>query len=249
VSVSEYVPKGDDAVQLPVDELAFCLLRWFVQAESRNEESWLNSHNILLSGMWQEHDLGSDPRGFLRAISDAWAWLVAKGLVARKPDSGGDWMILSRRGRELGQAPDGPVQLRAEERLDVDLHPRLEHRIRRQFLLGEYDLAAFAAMREVEIVVREAGGFPKELLGMDLMAQAFKDDGPLSDPDAPAAERQAVMSLFRGAIGLFKNPSSHREVEFEDPTFAAEVVLLADLLLRLLDEADGRRRVRMAFGG
>jgi hypothetical protein len=43
------------------------------------------------------------------------------------------------------------------------------------------------------------------------------------------------MALFWGAIGVFKNPSSHRHVEYEDPTAASEVVLLADLLLRLLD--------------
>lgn len=44
-----------------------------------------------------------------------------------------------------------------------------------------------------------------------------------------------MMALFWGAIGVFKNPSSHRQVELDDPTLASEVVLLADLLLRLLD--------------
>ena len=43
------------------------------------------------------------------------------------------------------------------------------------------------------------------------------------------------MALFWGAIGVFKNPSSHREVNYDDPIVAAEAVLLADLLLRLLD--------------
>jgi len=46
------------------------------------------------------------------------------------------------------------------------------------------------------------------------------------------------MNLFTGAIGLFKNPSSHRRVDFTDPTEAAEIVLLADLLLRLLGKID-----------
>lgn len=43
------------------------------------------------------------------------------------------------------------------------------------------------------------------------------------------------MTLFRGAIGVSKNPVSHRQVDYADPTLASEVVLLADLLLRMLD--------------
>ena len=48
------------------------------------------------------------------------------------------------------------------------------------------------------------------------------------------------MALFRGAIGTFKNPSSHRIVNYDDPVLAAEVVLLADLLMRLLDRVEAR---------
>lgn len=39
-------------------------------------------------------------------------------------------------------------------------------------------------------------------------------------------------------IGLFKNPTSHRNVDFEDPTEVSEMVLLADLLLRILDRVE-----------
>ena len=48
------------------------------------------------------------------------------------------------------------------------------------------------------------------------------------------------MELFAGAIGTFKNPPSHRQVDFADPTEASEVVLLADLLMRLLDRVEDR---------
>ncbi len=46
------------------------------------------------------------------------------------------------------------------------------------------------------------------------------------------------MELLSGAIGLFRNPPAHREVDFDDPTHAAEVIILASLLMRLLDHVE-----------
>lgn len=45
-----------------------------------------------------------------------------------------------------------------EARLDVDMHPRIAQDARSLFLLGRYEFAALAAMREVEIRVRELAG-------------------------------------------------------------------------------------------
>jgi hypothetical protein len=46
------------------------------------------------------------------------------------------------------------------------------------------------------------------------------------------------MALYNGLIGALKNPSSHRQVDYEDPVEAAEVILFADLLLRMLDRRE-----------
>ena len=46
------------------------------------------------------------------------------------------------------------------------------------------------------------------------------------------------MNLFSGAIGYLKNPTSHREVTYNDPTEAAEIIMLADLLMRVLDHIE-----------
>jgi uncharacterized protein (TIGR02391 family) len=68
------------------------------------------------------------------------------------------------------------------------------------------------------------------------MRQAFRPDGgPLADPRQEKGEQDATSSLFAGAIGTFKNPTSHRDVEYDDPTEASDIVLLGDLLLRMLD--------------
>jgi uncharacterized protein (TIGR02391 family) len=69
------------------------------------------------------------------------------------------------------------------------------------------------------------------------MWEAFREGGKLANPDLDAGERVGLMELFAGAIGTFKNPPSHRQVDYANPTEASEVILLADLLMRLLDRS------------
>ncbi|MET8553322.1 TIGR02391 family protein [Micromonospora zamorensis] len=74
--------------------------------------------------------------------------------------------------------------------------------------------------------MREAGWPAPENLSDQ--ADPFWRDG--LDP----GESVAQVELFKGTIGLFKNPSSHCHVDYSDPTEAAETVLSADLFLRML---------------
>ena len=78
---------------------------------------------------------------------------------------------------------------------------------------------------------------PDTAIGTALMNQAFGADGSLTDKSAPRSEQEGMQSLFRSAISVFKNPASHRRVLLDDPVEAAEVVLFADLLLRIADRA------------
>jgi len=86
--------------------------------------------------------------------------------------------------------------------------------------------------------LRELSGLGHDLVGVKLVQEAFRSGGPLYREEAHAGEAVATMDLFKGAIGLFKNPASHRRVDLDDATEAAEIVLLADLLMRVLDRLE-----------
>lgn len=224
-----------EVTQLPVDRLALLVLQDALRVNTWNWRNWA-------LGFAQERPRDG-LQGAQNAIAEAWGWLMAKTLISTKGNSYDfhDFYV-TRAGHEALER--GLPYVRAAIRLDVELVQQLEHKVRPQFLLGDFELAAFAAMREVEIAVREQGGLGTDLVGVALMHTAFREGGPLHDPEVHAAESKAQMNLFAGAMGLFKNPASHRRVDYQDPGEASEVILLADLLLRILrrqsDDAKGQ---------
>lgn len=220
---------SDDEIQsLPIDHLGILVLKHL-----HDTKEW-NSHNFLNSGR-----LLGLPDSTLRCWAEALNWLVSKNLVSRsRPDqSSPDSIFITRLGNKVLETDLETI--RTAERLDVTLHDRLKH-IKSQFLLGEYELAAFAAMRAVEIRVRELSGADSSQLGVKLMRESFRIGGKLADSELDTGEQTGIMELFAGAIGTFKNPPSHRQVDYADPTEVSEIVLLADLLMRLLDRVEER---------
>ena len=235
--LADHLPSPGEITDLPEDDLGIRFLRLIVE---HGQGHLLNRHDIGLAGSWTDLGEGSDEPTFLQAVVEAWDWLAVNRLVARIPGDPGERGYVTRRGHRVLSAPDPLALLKAEERLGLELHPRIERRVRRQFLLGEHELAALAALREVEIRVRDLAQLSSGDVGVKLMRKAFGPGGPLADPEMEAGEQEATAHLFVGAIGVFKNPSSHREVHYDDSAYAAEVVLLADLLLRMLDQVETR---------
>ncbi len=173
------------------------------------------------------------------ALHEAWAWLQAQGLIfddIGHPEGGRK--RLSRRARSFENEAQFSDYAAARSLVREALHPRLAGPVWTAFMRAEYDVAVFQAMKAVEVAVREAGKFSATDVGTNLMRLAFDaEKGPLADQTLPKAEREATSALFAGAVGLFKNPHSHRHVSLQNAAEAAEIVMLASHLLRVVDGA------------
>jgi uncharacterized protein (TIGR02391 family) len=226
-------PDPDRALSLPVDELALDVLRDLVATNAWNEYNYINGASVDARYHGNE--------AALRALAEALGWLRSRGLIARAPGQTADAAIFVTR---LGHAAlqNGLERVRAEARLHEGLHPLVERRSRRQFLLGEHEQAVFVAMKGVEVRVRELGGFGVELTGVDLMNRAFGPTGLLTDQDAVKGEQEGTRMMFAGAYATLRNPTGHREVDYDDVAEAAEAVTTASLLMRILDRVERRLR-------
>jgi uncharacterized protein (TIGR02391 family) len=170
-----------------------------------------------------------------RAIGEAWQWLQTEGLLIVAPDQPNGFFCLTRKGRSIQNAADVEAYRHGSLLPAALLHPKLAEKVRPMFLRGDYPIAVLQSFIEVEIAVRNAAKLPNELVGVKLMRAAFHPDtGPLTDRSAIAAEREALMHLYSGAIGHCKNPVSHRDVSISRKT-AARLIALAS---HLLDEVD-----------
>ena len=217
--------RPDTIMSMPIECRAIAMLKDYVDSNHWCFRNWCYRAEKKL-----------DKGTHMDALAEAWSWLEAHCLVAV------DYEKTDSRARKITSIGAGALEacsireIVAAERIGLDLHPLLQGKIRPVFLLGDYETAAFKAMKEVEVRVRYMAGLPDNLIGTKLMREAFKvEGGRLTDPSHEKSEQLARANLFAGAIGSFKNPTSHRPVTYKDPVEASEVVLLADLLMRLLD--------------
>ena len=258
-SLSSLVPNAVDLLALEVEELAGVLLIHLKSYEGVSgnpvyQNGLISEKNFLDAqeqrGHGQQPEYGNRQPQVNAALMEARSWLEREGFLIRDPRQPAPWFLISRRGQRAASREDFEAYRKASLLPKEQLHPLIAAKVYTAFLRGEYDTAVFQAFREVEVSVRATGEFPGDLVGVNLMRDAFRPikntnpPGPLTDTQLPVAEQEGMMSLFAGAILLYKNPQSHRNV----PTAAAdaaEVIGFASQLLRIVD----RLRPVSAAGG
>jgi len=242
-SLASLVSNVDDLLALEVEELAGVLLVHLNGYEGTViNQGGINYNNFFNAPERRDYE-GRQAEVNL-ALMEALAWLRSAGLLVEKASLMGNWFFISRRGKQITSRDDFAAYRKAGLLPKGQLHPLISIKVYPAFMRGEYDTAIFQAFREVEIAVRKAGNFGPNDLGRELMRDAFrpalkKDQstivpGALTDVALPPAEQEAMANLFAGAIGLYKNPPSHRHIPTH-PEDAAEVIVFASQLLRIVD--------------
>lgn len=234
----EAFPNADALLSLEPEELAGYVLEHLHggdPAKFKEHQANFASDHLLGNYPAAQHD---DVRG---ALMEAWSSLIRDGLLVPEPRNPHAVYVLSRRAQGIKTKIDYAAFRHAKLFPTEAIHPDILSKAYSLFMRGEYETAVFQSFKLVEVAVREAAGVEfGTFYSTDLMRKAFHPEtGPLTDKSEPIAEREALQALFAGAIGRFKNPSSHRHVPITNPAESMEMIQLASHLLRIVDDRKG----------
>lgn len=232
-ALSSAIPNPNDVLAMGPEDLAGILIE--IVAHALGSRFLATSFTDQSAPYTREYAPAVQEQVLL-AVAEAMSWMETQGIIVRDPGQPVEWYVLTRRGRQIRSRVDLDAYQRAGVLPRALLQSTLSEKVYPMFARGDHDTAVFQAFKEIEVAVRDtAVRMGSEecafLYGRELMQRAFHpENGPLTDKSLPAAERQSEMSLFVGAIGHAKNPTSHREVNLTREE-AAKLIVFASYLL------------------
>lgn len=231
-TIYKLIPDHEVLLSLELEELAGIVLEYLHSLPKGAPQFSL--HNFSLSHTVTEYP-GEYQKDITNALREAWMWLKREGFIISTPGFHPGTVSITREGKRVKNADALETYRKANLLPKKLLHPVIAQKVYHLFLRGDYDTGIFQAYKEVEVAVRDAGGYTAADYGVDLMRKAFNvDSGPLVDQSQSKPEREATAHLFAGAIGLYKNPHSHRNVPVTVEE-AVKIIMLASHLLEVID--------------
>jgi uncharacterized protein (TIGR02391 family) len=257
LDIHQIIPDPDELLALDVSQAAQVLLRHldsYPDASSfgvRKSTFFGPRANPAFAYSRADSRAGKYTDKITELLKKAWEWLLNENyLVSLSGSTSSEPVRVSRKGREaLKQWGFDRHRLNSFLRNSM-LHPTIAKDALSAINDGRNDIAVFTVYRALENNVREVCGFEQEEIGVPLMRKTFNPNGgPLKDSRLVAGEQEAMANIFAGAIGSFKNPTSHRLNAFDCFEEAVALVLFGNYLLNQVDElalANGlnRRRTR-----
>jgi uncharacterized protein (TIGR02391 family) len=242
-ALRELLPPPAELLELDAEDVASLLLIYLNQGAGGQ----ISRYNLFLQSSEIGSYAGDRYDEIARAMTEAWTVLEREGLIAPEPNSpAGDWSYVTKRGKQVQSRTDFQAFQAGTLLPNPFRDPVLGLHVRPIFLRGDYDTAVFRAFKEIETRTRAATRLPAGLVGVQLMRAAFHPEtGELTDQSQVQAEKQAASDLFAGAMGMFKNPSSHRNVSYTAEE-ATTLIRLADYLVSLIEKLTPASRANSA---
>jgi len=227
----EIFPPIETALDMEPEELAPFVLKHLKKIGNINRNNYTSDKSVGIREYAREH-----LEEFQKRLIEAFIWLEREMFIAPKPGTMGEWRFITRRGEKVLQDEDFTAYVKGSLLPSETLHPILARKVKPLFLRGDYDTAIFQAFKAVEVQVRKKGRYANSDIGVSLMRKAFHPKtGSLTNTQLEDSEKQAMSDLFAGAIGLFKNPVSHRFIDTISPEDAADLIRFANFLLKMLE--------------
>ena len=204
------IPDLAAIVGMHAADLAGYVLEVLVSAGPMERGIW-NRRNFCMqvSGEYAAPGQGQDMAVGI-ACSTAWSWLESNGFICRHPEQDNGWYLLTPRGGAVRDHHAVRQFISNEQLPEAFLHPELLVNVRPLFLQSRFETAVFEAFKSLEVAIRTAARLGHDMIGVQLASRAFNpEDGVLTDKAAEKGERVALMNLMTGALGSYKNPSSH----------------------------------------
>lgn len=222
-------PTSESVLAAPIVDLSANVLAHLVRRLQRPQDAECCGNFLGSAGSAYGQDLS-----VLLAFSEAWEWLRCNGFICHHPSHGDNWVTVTRKARDV-ILDSGFDKWVSDRELPAELlHPSLQGNSLNFYRQGLYDTAVFEAFKTLEVSIRNASGLGNELVGTKLAGRAFNpESGELTDQDAEAGERQALMNLMCGALGRYKNPQSHRHVGVE-ASEARDMLVMASHLIQIV---------------